>query len=197
MGANGYLILASVIGGLLAAGTGWLLDWQRQRAAMKRAKQLFLVGIVDDLQHSLTLYDKIDDEWDKTKTVWFSTLNELRESRQTYLAHKDSVLLIDNADIRKRLFRYYLKTNELINQLEYQQQRIYEIQKRFRELHNNISLNQPDLNQDDVAALVLQIMRDENQEYTNAQAALPATVEKLKSFKSDALELLNELKTQK
>jgi uncharacterized protein YdhG (YjbR/CyaY superfamily) len=194
MGANGYLILASVVGGLLAAGTGWLLDWQRQRAALRRHKVLFVTGILDDLQHSLTLYDKIEDEWEKTKVVWFSTLNELRESRQTYLSHKDTVVLIENADTRKRLFRYYLKTNELVNQLEYQQQRIYEIQRRFRELHNNVSLGQPELDQNQVGSLVLQIMKDENAEFLNTQAAIPATVEKLKSFKSDCLELINELK---
>lgn len=197
MSANGYLILASVIGGLLAAGTGWLLDWQRQLAIMRRARQLFVTGILDDLQHSLTLYDKIEDEWEKTKTVWFSTLNELRESRQTYITHKDSVLLLDSPDIRKRLFRYYLKTNELVSQLEYQQQRIYEIQRRFRELHNNVSINQPDLNQDQVGTLVFQIMKDEHGEFTNTQASLPATVEKLKSYKTDASELANELKNQK
>lgn len=196
MTENGYLIVASVIGGLLAAGTGWLLDWQRQRAILQRHTVLFLTGIIDDLQHSLTLYDKIEEEWEKTKTVWFSTLNELRESRQTYFAHKDLIVLINNADTRKRLFRYYLKTNELVNSLEYQQQRLYEIQRRFRELHNNISLNQPGLNQDQVADLVLNIMKDENSEYTHTQATLPATVEKLKSFKPYCLELINELKTQ-
>lgn len=197
MTANGYLILASVIGGLLAAGTGWLLDWQRQRAFLRRTKQLFLTGILDDLHHSLTLYDTIQDEWEKSKTVWFSSLNELRESRQTYVTHKDSVVLIDSPDARKRLFRYYLKTNELVNQLEYQQQRIYEIQRRFRELHNNVSLNQRELTQEQVGALVFRIMSDENTEFTNTQAALPSTIEKLRSFKSDCLELINELKSQK
>ncbi len=197
MTGNWYLILSSVVGGILAAGTGWLLDWQRQRAGLRRTKQLFITGILDDLHHSLTLYDTIQDEWEKSRTVWFSSRNELRESRQTYVTHNDSVVLIESADARKRIFRYYLKTNELVNQLEYQQQRLYEIQRRFRELHNNVSLKQSELTQEQVGALVLQIMSDENTEYTSIQEALPSTIEKLRSFKSDCLELTNELKSQK
>jgi len=142
MTANAYLILASVIGGVLAAGTGWFLDWQRQRATMNKAKQLFVTSILDDLQHSLSLYDKIREEWEKTKVVWFSTLNELRESRQTYLLYKDSVVLIDNVDMLRTIFRYYLGTNEVISQMEYQQQ---------------------------VRELVIKIMADENAEYLNIQ----------------------------
>ncbi len=142
MTANAYLILASVIGGVLAAGTGWFLDWQRQRATMNKAKQLFVTSILDDLQHSLSLYDKIREEWEKTKVVWFSTLNELREYRQTYLLYKDSVVLIDNVDMLRTIFRYYLGTNEVISQMEYQQQ---------------------------VRELVIKIMADENAEYLNIQ----------------------------
>lgn len=196
MSENICMIIAAAIGGILAAGTGWFLDWRRQQDHLQRQKNLFLIGIIDDLQHSLTLFDKIDEEWDKTKTVWFSTLNELRESRQTSLAHKDSVVVLKNQDTRKRLFRYYLKTNELVGQMEYQQQRIYEIQRRFRELHNNISIRQPEMPQTDVSNLVLTIMKDENAEFTQLAAGLPATVEKLKGYKTDCMELLNELKTE-
>ena len=95
-----------MVGGFLAASTGWFLDRRREKAKVKQLRKLLTTGIGDDLQHSIDLYDKIADEWEKTKTVWFATLNELRESRQTYLNNKDWVTIFEDAELRTKIFRY-------------------------------------------------------------------------------------------
>jgi hypothetical protein len=75
-------IIAALLGGLLAAGTGWLIERQRRKAQIGQLRRVLTRAMCDDLSHCLQIYDKITEEWNKTKTVWFVTLNELRESRQ-------------------------------------------------------------------------------------------------------------------
>ena len=108
-------IIAAIVGGFLAAATGWFLDRCREKGKISKARELITTGIRDDLNHSISLYEKINDDWDKTETVWFSTLNELRESRQTYQNNKDWVVLFKDENLRNDFFRYYLQTTDLIN----------------------------------------------------------------------------------
>jgi len=82
-------IIAALAGGFLAAGTGWFLQNRLEASRLKRLKQLLIIGISDDLKSSVELYSRVIDEWDKSQIVWFTTLNELRESRQTYLKNRD------------------------------------------------------------------------------------------------------------
>ena len=72
-------IIAALIGGFLAAGTGWFLHTRAETARIGRARHLLTTAIRDDLQHTTAVFERLEDEWDKTKTVWFATLNELRE----------------------------------------------------------------------------------------------------------------------
>ena len=86
-------LLAAVVGGFLAACTGWGLQYLQEKSRTHKTRSLLTIGICDDLNHSVSLYDKIEEEWDKTKIIWFSTLNEIKESRQIYKENKSCFVL--------------------------------------------------------------------------------------------------------
>ena len=127
-------IITALIGGFLAAGTGWFIQIQLEKSRVNRTQELLTTGICDDLDHSLGLYEKIEEEWEKTRIVWFSTLNELKESRQTYKENNQWVVLFESSGIRKRIFQYYLRSAELIDALEYRQKRKHELENKFNRL---------------------------------------------------------------
>ncbi|MFQ5661431.1 MAG: hypothetical protein ACE5GZ_13500 [Gammaproteobacteria bacterium] len=190
-------IIAAVVGGFLAAGTGWFLDWRREKAKLKQLRKLLTTGICDDLQHSISLYEKVAEEWDKMKTVYFATLNELRESRQTYQNNKDWVTIFDKPELRKKIFRYYLQSADRFNVLEYQQRRKYEIENKLNDLVRNIKFQDPAISHDDALKTALGYMEAESQEYNNLTQSIPDSIAKLNQFKSTAEDLLDKLQRLK
>lgn len=186
-------IIATLIGGFLAAGTGWFLQSRLEISRIRKTRNLLTAGICDDLNHSLSLYEKVEEEWGKTKTVWFSTLNELKESRQTYKDNKNWIVLFENTDARKRIFKYYLKSAEIIDILEYQQRRKYELENKYNGLVSDIRLKNPTIEQKEASKLAISYMESENSEYLRLQDGIPETVAKLGKFNGEAKELIKIL----
>lgn len=178
----------------LAVGTGWFLQTRLEKSRTDKARELLTTGICDDLNHSLSLYEKVEEEWDKTKTIWFSTLNELKESRQTYKDNRNWIVWFESPDLRKRIFRYYLRSAELIDTLEWQQGRKYELESKFNNLVNDIKMRDPGLKHNDVSDIAISYMQSENTEYVRLEGNLPEYIKKLASFKGEAKQLLSELK---
>lgn len=186
-------IIAAIIGGFLAAGTGWFLQTRLEISRTDKALNLLTTGICDDLNHSLSLYEKIDEEWAKTKIIWFSTLNELKESRQTYKENKNWIILFEDSGIRNKIFKYYLKSAELIDTLEYQQRRKYELENKYNDLVSDIKLKNPEIEHKEASDLAISYMSSENNEYQRLVDSIPETVAKLTKFNIEAKDLLNEL----
>ena len=186
-------IIAAIIGGFLAAGTGWFLQTRLEISRTDKALNLLTTGICDDLNHSLSLYEKIDEEWTKTKIIWFSTLNELKESRQTYKENKNWIILFEDSGIRNKIFKYYLKSAELIDTLEYQQRRKYELENKYNDLVSDIKLKNPEIEHKEASDLAISYMSSENNEYQRLVDSIPETVAKLTKFNIEAKELLNKL----
>ena len=59
-------IIAALVGGFLAAGTGWFLQNRLEASRLQRLKQLLIIGISDDMKSSAELYDRVIDEWEKS-----------------------------------------------------------------------------------------------------------------------------------
>ena len=55
-------IIAALIGGFLAAGTGWLLHTRAETARIGRARDLLTTAIRDDLQHTTAVFERLEDE---------------------------------------------------------------------------------------------------------------------------------------
>ncbi|RJO60291.1 hypothetical protein C4544_05365 [candidate division WS5 bacterium] len=186
-------VVGAIIGGFLAAGAGWFLDRKREEARRAEVRSLLSTGISDDLQHSIQLYDRMLEDWERSKVIWFATLIELRESRQTYLNNKDWIVLFDNAELRKKLFRYYLKSTDLINTLEYRQRRKYEIEDKFNDLTRSLQLQNPTFTHNDAVRTAVSYMEHEDKEYTSLKESIPEAVNKLPNFKIEAKELLDQI----
>jgi len=187
-------IIAAIVGGLIAASTGWFFERQREKARLSKIHNLLVTGICDDLQHSRDVYDKVSSEWEKSQTIWFSSLNELMASRQTYKNNRDWITLIENAELRKRVFQYYLQSEDIISALESQQKRKYELESKFNDLVRDLMINNPELEQQQARDIAISYMQNEDREYRGLVDLIPETVLKLKEYKSQAWDLLNDLK---
>lgn len=186
-------LVAAIVGGFLAAGTGWFLQNRLEASRQKRLAQLFVIGVRDDLKSSVELYDRLVDEWEKSQTVWFTTVNELRESRQTYQKNRDWLVLLKNEGIRQKLFRYYHRSADHLGLLENQQRRKYEIQAKLTELVRELQLRDGSLSRENGLKQAVGLMHAEDQELVGINNLLPQNVQKLKDFKTDAKELLAAL----
>lgn len=186
-------IVAALIGGFLAAGTGWFLQVRLERSRLKRLKQLLLLGIADDLKSSVELYARVIDEWEKSQIVWFTTLNELRESRQTYLRNRDWMVLINDEALRQKLFKYYHRSADHINLLENQQRRKYEIQAKLNDVMRDLQLRNAALTREQALQQAVQLMQAEDQELVGINNLLPNGIQRMRDFRSEAKELLDAL----
>ena len=190
-------IIAAMIGGFLAAAMGWFLDRRREKERISGFRTLITTGIRDDLRHSISLYEKINEDWEKTETVWFTTLNELRESRKTYLNNKDSVVLFKDENLRKDIFRYYLQSADSINILEYEQHRKYEIERKINEVASQIRMNSPGMSQEDAIAQAKDYCHADYRELGGLNSSIPNHIDKLYQYKQTAENLLNRLENNK
>ncbi len=186
-------LLAAIIGGFLAAGTGWFLQYRLEAARLERGYKLLLVGICDDLKASLELYERLLDEWGKTQVVWFTTLNELRESRQIYLKNREWLILVKDENLRQKVFRYYHRSAEHINLLENQQRRKYDIQAKLNDLVRDLQLRTPQLVREQGLQQAASLMQAEDQELFSINSALPQSIQRLRDFKVEAKDLLSAL----
>lgn len=190
-------IIAAVIGGFLAACAGWFLQWRLEASRLERLKQLLVIGITDDLKLSVDLYNRLIDEWDKSQTVWFTTLNELRESRQTYLNNRDWLVLINDEPMRQKVFRYYHRSADHINLLENQQNRKYNIQAKLNEISRDILLRNSKLTLEKAQQQAIRAMHAEDQELVGLNSLIPQNIQKVRDFKQEANELFAKFVTHK
>jgi hypothetical protein len=186
-------IIASIAGGAIAAGTGWFIDWKRENRKFQNLRKLLITGVCDDLQHSLTLFDKISDEYEKMRTIYFATLNEFKESRHVYRNNKDLMTIFEDSELRKSIFKYYLQSSDTINMLEFDQRRKYEIENKLNELVTKIKSENSSISDDDAGKQALGYMVKENNEYNDLNNRIPQSVTKLKEFKITAENLINRL----
>lgn len=186
-------IIAALIGGFLAAGTGWFLQVRLETSRLKKLKRLLILGISDDLKSSIELYGRVIDEWEKSQTVWFTTLNELRESRQAYIKNRDWIVLVKDESLRQKLFKYYHRSADHISLLEQQQRRKYEIQSKLNDVVRDVQLRNPALTREQALPQAVALMHAEDQELIGLNTLLPQGVLKVRDFRDEARELRDVL----
>jgi len=186
--------LLTILGGLIAGGVGLFVNWKDDIRKNKNLRKQFITGICDDLDISLHLFDKVSDEFEKTKEIWLLTLKEFRESRQTYRNNNGLIITFDDEKLRKDIFKYYNRTEEIINRLEYQQQRKMAIEDKINIASFTFMSQNTDLNQEKAIEIAKEYHRAEYNEYLSVINNIPGTIQKLKEFKSDARDLMRRLK---
>ena len=186
-------LIAAVIGGFLAAGTGWLLQNRLEASRVKRTTRLMLVAICDDLKSSVDLYDRVLDQWEKTQIVWFTTINEIRESRMSYLKNREMLVLLENETLRQRLFRYYHRSGDHLSLLENQQRRRYDIEGKLNDIIRDLHIRDLSMPRELARKQAITLMHSEDQELVGINTLLPQNIQRLRDFKMEAKELLAEL----
>ena len=179
-----------VLGGAVTGAIGWFITWHKDYRFLKRQIRLFKKAIVDDLKKSVLLYNKVKDEWNKSSTVWFVTLDEIVASRRIYEKYNDHVLnLPDN--IRDRITDYYLQSANIIAGLKIQQARKYELDNIYNRLYRDASILYPNFGSEELNSYVLTIMANEVQEYNYLNDNLPKTVTELDNLRNEASRILD------
>jgi len=187
-------VVAAVIGGMIAAGAGWFVTLRIEKYRLRQIGSLLALGIRDDLERSGLLYERIASDWKKTNDVWHETLNELRESRQAYLNQRDSLVLFDDAELRKRLFRYYLRSGELVNQLEYEQTRRFAIKRDYNYLAQTIMARGEANTWPEAYQVALSQMKQQDIEYANLNDSTADGIKRIESLISEADQLRKDMK---
>ena len=190
-------ILAAIVGGFLAAGTGWFLQSRLEASRISRLKNLLIVGITDDLTNSLELYDQISEDWERSRIVWFNLLTEIADSRHIYVNNRDSIVLLDDPDLRTRIFQYYRKSGNHLLSLQNAQQRTYDIQGKYNQAVQSCQLQNPTLTLEQAQQLVSQTMSNENSELIYWREQLPVLVAGIQRFKDEAHQIREDLIRQK
>lgn len=132
---QGYLwylliyIIPTIVGGFLAASAVYL----NNLLELNKKKKYFLLAIKDDLENCVILYQRVMDEWSKSSTVWFVTLDEVMASRKPIQQHHDFLLTFPK-NIRRRVNDYYLRSENIVSGLKVQQLRKYDLDKQYWEL---------------------------------------------------------------
>lgn len=188
------MIIAAILGGILSAGAGVVLDVFREKTKLQKTRELLTIAICDDLQHSMPLYEKIMYDWMQHKTIYFTNLNELKESRQTYLNNKDWIHIFEDSRLRRDIFRYYLQSSECINLLEFNQNRKYAILRDYNKLLNDLRLKDPSASEEDIKERAVKMMPEEDREIKDIENITVGSISTLRNMRETAVDLIERLK---
>ena len=187
-------ILSAIIGGFLAAGTGWFLQTRLEAARLARTKQLFLLAITDDLTNSIELYDRIAEDWEKSRIIWFNLISEVSDSRHIFQNNKDWITLVTKEQLRKDILQYYRRSANHLLRLQNAQQRKYDIENRFDALVQDLRLQGPSLAPDAAEKTVAATMAKEFSELAGWETQISNLVNGITRYKSTAESILERLK---
>jgi len=110
--------IVAVIGGVIVAGAGLVLDTQRQKARIKEVRSSLTADIGFDLKRSLSLYDKLLKEWQLSDPDWLVTLQQLQASNPTYCTNQEWMGLFDQLSSKIQVCDYYASSSELFDRIE-------------------------------------------------------------------------------
>ncbi|MBX9804735.1 MAG: hypothetical protein K2Y18_03150 [Alphaproteobacteria bacterium] len=187
-------IIATILGGFLAAGAGWFVDWNRESRRNENIQNLALTALRDDLQNSIILYDKLIEDFDKTNTIWLATIFTLQESRQFYQKNKEWMVIFDDKDLRDKVFQYYVKSELLFRKLEFMQKKKQDIENILSDNLNRVKIEHPTWKEEDIKKAALIPIEDKRKEYINLTSKLiPELISEVKESRHIANSLISSL----
>lgn len=187
-------IIAAIVGGFLAAGTGWLLQNRQEASRICKLKKLWITAITEDLESSVDLYEQISNGWLQSKIIWFNLLNELDDSRSAFYRNRDYVVLLDDIDLRGKILKYYRKSSTLINQLRNTQQREYDLHNKLKVSEQELLFKNPGMSLDQAIGIVITANLHDDEELGHIKKTLPELVNSLEGLRADARDILEKLK---
>lgn len=188
-------IVSTLVGGFLAAGTGWFLQSRAEASRVKRGKRVFTTGVLDDLRAAVELFDRLKEDWDRDKTVWFTTINELLESRHAYIQHRDWLLTFEDDVLRKAIVTYYTKSANHLIDMRNAQQRLYDLHSQIAQAAVEVRAAMPDATNEQHIEAITQRLPTAEAETQFLGSRLPELVIGLERFKGEARELIRKLES--
>ncbi len=186
-------ILATILGGFLAACTGWFLQSRLEASRISHSRNLLIAGMTDDLSTSVELYDRVIEDWQKSHTVWFNLIDELFESRHVYTNNRDWLTLIPDNELRKTVYQYYRKSAQHLLQLRNAQQRKYDIDRIYKTQLQDFRIRNPGIDIEEAKRVVTDAMSAESNELDNLERGMPELVAGLNRHKNQANVILSKL----
>jgi len=102
------------------------------------------------------------------------------------------MVLINDEELRQKLFKYYHRSADHINLLENQQRRKYEIQAKLNDVVRDLQLRNNMLVREHALEQAMGLMHAENQEQVSLNSAIiPQGIQRMRDFKGEAKELLD------
>lgn len=188
-------IVGTLLGVLIGGFVTWLNTLHQEKRNWNLKKELFSKAIRDDLEHSLLLYDGIENLWRLKKHVHFEYTAELKEYRQVYERNSDLTLQFSK-ELREKIVSYYSKTKWIITLIETNQRRRIDLITMYQATIKNIKANQPSLKDKDAETLALSLMSSEDYEVNYLANDISDNILKLMTYKNEAQAIINQLKKE-
>lgn len=109
--------IVAVIGSVLTAGAGLLIDSRREKVRIKKSRSLLVEGVCSDLEQAICLYGRLLKEWQQTGRLWPTTIKELQRSSSTYHNNPEWLGLFDELGCSKEIYQYHNSIVQLLAQL--------------------------------------------------------------------------------
>ena len=184
-------IFLTILGGFLAAGAGLLVWLAQEKVRAHRMVSYVKTALREDLEFSIETYERLMSDWNKTKIVWLVYIDALNESRKRYYENKGYIFLL-NENLRKKLFKYYRASDDIIHMLEYLQKRRYDLQRQYAGTVRDLMIrDSKDL--ESAKKRVQEIFIDEEIEYNRIPESIEGYFQKLLATQHDAQELLRDI----
>lgn len=185
-------IIGGVISGVVGFSTQWLTDARRRRFTIK----LFLQGLKEDLRHFTMLSKRIEEDYTKSKTIYYNLINRIYESRGHYFRNRDLVMGIDDDILRAEVQEFYRHSNDVLTALQTGQQRLDEIRRLLSDRAQGIWHQDNSLTFEQIfeqAELLLQV---EVGERDGLNLHIPQQLNELRENRSAAQRLIDKLPSQ-
>ena len=191
-------LVSALVGGLLAGLAGWFVQNRIEARREARQRDSFLVTISDDLENSIRLYGDLAEGWKNSSVIFFNIIQEIRESRATYINLRSLIVTIDDAELRNQITTYYNKSWGHLLQMENAQQRVYAIEQKYQFEVQQRQLRYPDGSDTEHHAIVRDAMQAETEEIEYWKSTLPNLVLELTTnYKDQASKTLGLIQQAK
>lgn len=181
----------TILGGAIAAAAGLSVEWWKDLRRLSRTREVITTAIRDDLSNVDAIYDRIIEEWNRTRIVWFATTGEFGASRQAYLKNSDWTVVLTDPALRRDIVSYYQRSFQVVSMLETAQRRKYELQAKLNELTRAMQLQGHEYAAAQAAAAAMMV--PESQELQYIEQALPESIDRTRDMRNEAAALLRRL----
>jgi len=182
-------LAGAVVGAFISAHVGWRYQ-QRQIEAQEQSKKSLLVsGLIHDLEASIGLYQKLQQEYGSQQVIPLWTIRELIDARQFYNRNRDWLILVEDKELRHRIAGYFRTSANDIDVLNNNEELSMNLSKEFSTIVSNIMLANPGLTKEAAEKKVFEAAPQYSRDFNNAKAVTASKMPCMELHKQEAIAL--------